>query len=45
MSISTDMQRNVHFENTLVMYRIYNAETLENLLKTGSCLTQHTDII
>ena len=29
MSISTDMQRNklMHLEYTLVMYRIYNAET------------------
>ena len=30
MSVTTDMQRNkhMHLENTLVMYRIYNAETL-----------------
>ena len=36
MSITMDMQRNklMHLENTLVMYRIYNTETLENLLKT-----------
>ena len=36
MSISTDMQRNklMHLENTLVMYRIYNAKTLENVVKT-----------
>ena len=36
MSISMDMQRNklMHLENTLVMYRIYNAEILEKLLKT-----------
>ena len=36
MSISMYAQRNklVHLENTLVMYRIYNAETLENLVKT-----------
>ena len=35
MAISTDMQRNklMHLENTLVMYGIYNAETLENLVK------------
>ena len=35
MSISTDAQRNklMHLENTLVMYRIYNAETLEQLVK------------
>ena len=36
MSISMDTQRNklMHLENTLVMYSIYNAETLENLVKT-----------
>ena len=36
MSITRDMQRNklMHLENTLLMYRIYNAETLENLVKT-----------
>ena len=36
MSISTDTQRNelMHLENTLVMNGIYNAETLENLVKT-----------
>ena len=35
MSISKDMQRNklMHLENTLVMYRIYNAKTLEKLIK------------
>ena len=40
MSISTDMQRNklMHLEKTLVMYRIYNAETLENLVKTVHAL-------
>ena len=36
MSILTDAQRNklMHLENTLVMYGIYNAETLEKLLQT-----------
>ena len=36
MSIKTDIQRNklVHLENTLVMYAVYNAETLERLIKT-----------
>ena len=40
MSISTDVQRNklMHLENTLVMYRIYNAKTLENLVKTVHAL-------
>ena len=40
MSITTDIQRNklMHLENTLVMYGIYNAKTLENLLKTVHAL-------
>ena len=35
MSISMDMQRNklMHLENTLLMYGIYNTETLEKLVK------------
>ena len=35
LSILTDVQRNklMHLENTLVMYGIYNAETLEKLVK------------
>ena len=35
MSISMDMQRNklMHLENTLIMCRVYNAETLEKLVK------------
>ena len=38
MSILMDAQRNklMHLENTLVMYRIYNAETLE-ISKNSSC--------
>ena len=40
MSISMDAQRNklMHLENTLVMYGIYNAKTLENLVKTVHAL-------
>ena len=40
MSVTTDMQRNklMHLENTLVMYVIYNAEMLENLVKTVHAL-------
>ena len=36
MSVTTDMKRNklMHLENTLVMYRTYKVETLENLVKT-----------
>ena len=35
MSISMDAQRNklMHLENTLIIYRIYSAETLERLVK------------
>ena len=37
MSISTDMQRNklMHLENSLIKYGVYNAETLEKLVKTA----------
>ena len=40
MSITTGAQRNkfMHLENTLVMYGIYNAKTLENLVKTVHAL-------
>ena len=40
MLISTDLHRNkcMHLENTLVMYRVYNAKTLENLVKTVHAL-------
>ena len=36
MSLTTDIQRNklrMHLENTIVLYGVYNAETLENLVK------------
>ena len=35
MSTKTNIQRNklMHLENTLVMYGVYNAETLERLMK------------
>ena len=37
MSISTDVQRNklMHLENSLIMYGVYNAKTLEKLVKTA----------
>ena len=40
MSISTDVQRNklMHLENSLIMYGVYNAETLEKLVKTAHVL-------
>ena len=47
MSISTDMQRNklMHLENTLVMYGIYNAETLEKLVKTVQVIHSRQSLI
>ena len=40
MSISMDVQRNklMHLENSLIMYGLYNAETLEKLVKTAHVL-------
>ena len=37
MSITTDAQRNklMHLENLLIMYGVYNAETLSKLVKTA----------
>ena len=42
MSSKVDIQRNklIHLENTLVMYGVYNAETLEKLIKTVLYTTQ-----
>ena len=47
MSILTDVQRNklMHLENTLVMYRIYNAETLDKLVKTVQVIHSRQSII
>ena len=47
MSIFMDMQRNklMHLENTLVMYRIYNAETLEKLVKTVQVIHSRQSLI
>ena len=35
MSISTEAQRDklMHLENSLIMYRVFNMETLEKLVK------------
>ena len=40
LSTKTDIQRNkfMHLENTLVMYGVYNVETLERLIKTVHAL-------
>ena len=47
MSISLDVQRNkqVRLENTLVMYRIYNAETLEKLVKSVHVIHSRQSLI
>ena len=41
MSSKVDIQRNklMHLENTLVMYGVYDTETLEKLIKTGKQYT------
>ena len=40
MSIMTDAERNklMHLENLLIMYGVYNAETLSKLVKTAQVL-------
>ena len=47
MSISMDVQRNklLHLENTLVMYGIYNAETLEKLVKMVQVIHSRQSLI
>ena len=47
MSISTDAQRNklMHLENSLVMYGICNAETLEKLVKTVQVIHSRQSVI
>ena len=40
MSTKTDIQRNIliHLEDTSIMHGVYNAETLERLIKTTHAL-------
>ena len=40
MSITTDAQRNklMHLENSLIMYGVYNVETLSKLVKTAQVM-------
>ena len=47
MSILMDAQRNklMHLENTLVMYGIYNAETLEKLVKMVQVIHSRQSLI
>ena len=47
MSIKTDAQRNklMHLENSLIMYRVYNAETLSKLVKTAQVMHSHQTLV
>ena len=47
MSILMDAQRNKlrHLENSLIMYRVYNAKTLEKLVKTAHVLHSQQSLI
>ena len=47
MSISMDVQRNklMHLENSLIMYGVYNAETLEKLVTTAHVLHSQQSLI
>ena len=47
MSISTEAQRNklMHLENSLIMYRVYNVDTLEKLVKTAHILHSHQFLV
>ena len=47
MSISMDAQRNklMHLENSLIMYEVYNAETLEKLVTTAHVLHSQQSLI
>ena len=47
MSITTDAQRNklMHLENLLIMYRVYNVETLSKLVKTAQVMHSHQKLV
>ena len=47
MPFSMDTQRNklMHLENSLIMYGVYNAETLEKLVKTAHALHRQQSLI
>ena len=47
MPISTEAQRNklMHLGNSLIMYRVYNVETLEKLVKTAHILHSHQSLV
>ena len=43
MSVAMDTQRNklMHLENSLIMYGVYNVETLSKLVKTAHIVNNH----
>ena len=45
MSLTTDAQRNklMHLESLLIMYGVYNVETLAKLVSNGKSLAQSTN--
>ena len=47
MSITMDAQRNklMHLENSLIMYGVYNAETLAKLAQTAQVLNSHQSLV
>ena len=47
MSAKTDIQRNqlMHLEDALVMYGVYNAETLEECIKTVHTLHNRKSLV
>ena len=47
MSITMDTQRSklMHFKNYLIMYGVYNAETLSKLVKTVQVMHSHQMLV
>ena len=47
LSITTEAQKNklMHLENSLIMYGVYNAETLEKLVETVQVLHSHQSLV
>ena len=47
ISITTDAQRNklMHLTNLLIMYKVYNADTLSKLVKTAQVIHSHQMLV
>ena len=47
MSITMEAQRNklMHLENSLIMYRVYNAETLAKMVENVQVLHSHQSLV